>query len=127
MTDAHAHSHAPSGASLASNPRARRALLWACALGTIVLVFEVVTGILFDSLALLSDAAHAFTDVTAYVVALWAASIAMRPATDRRTFGHGRTEILAALFNGATLLAASGWIAVESVRRLIDPDTVNGA
>lgn len=124
--DAAAHSHAPSSSSLAHDARARRALAFALGLGLVVLVAEVVAGIVFGSLALLSDAAHVATDVAAYGIALWSARVALRPATSTRTFGTGRVEILAALVNGATLLAASGWIMVESVRRLIDPTQVDG-
>jgi cobalt-zinc-cadmium efflux system protein len=123
----HAHSHAPDSASLSGDPRARRALGIALGVGLVVMLAEVVAGVAFDSLALLGDAAHMLTDVAAYAIALWAARAAMRPASSRRTFGHGRVEILAALANGATLLAASGWIVVESLHRLADPPDVDGA
>ncbi|MCW2926235.1 MAG: cation diffusion facilitator family transporter [Thermoleophilia bacterium] len=123
----HGHSHAPDAAALAGDPKARRALRYALALGVVILVAEVFAGIAFGSLALLGDAAHMLTDVAAYAIALWAAAVAARPASATRTFGHGRVEILAALFNGATLLAASGWILVESLRRLANPHEVDGA
>lgn len=123
---AHAHSHAPTASSLSGNPRARRALLAALVVGMAVLLAEVVGGIAFGSLALLGDAAHMATDVGAYGIALWAARVASRPPSDSRTFGHGRAEILAALANGATLLAASAWILVEAVRRLLEPPNVDG-
>jgi cobalt-zinc-cadmium efflux system protein len=124
---AHAHSHAPAAEALAGDPRARRALTFALVLGLVILVAEVVAGIAYGSLALLGDAAHMATDVAAYAVALWAAWVATRPVSHTRTFGLGRVEILAALANGATLLAASGWIVVESIQRLIDPTEVDGA
>lgn len=123
----HAHSHAPAGRSLAGDPRARRALWIALLIGLVVMVAEVVAGVVYGSLALLGDAAHMLTDVGAYAIALWAARIAARPATASATFGSGRVEILAALANGATLLAASAWIIVEAVRRLIDPTSIDGA
>lgn len=122
-----AHSHAPTPDALAGDPRARRALQVALGVGMVVLVAEVVAGIAFRSLALLGDAAHMATDVLAYGIALWAAHVAARPASATRTFGHGRVEILAALANGATLLAASAWIVVEAVQRLFDPVDVDGA
>ncbi|MBC7460331.1 MAG: cation transporter, partial [Thermoleophilia bacterium] len=106
---------------------ARRALWFALTIGLGVLVAEVVAGLVFGSLALLGDAAHMVTDVSAYGIALWAARMSLRPPSATRTFGLGRIEILAALVNGATLLAASAWIAYESVRRLIDPPIVNGS
>lgn len=123
----HAHSHAPTARALAGDARALRALRFALGVGLVVLMAEVLAGIAFNSLALLSDAAHMATDVAAYAVALWAARVAARPASSTRTFGHGRVEILAALANGATLLAASAWISFESVRRLLDPSSVDGA
>lgn len=122
-----AHSHAPSPAALAGDPRARRALTFALLLGIVIMVAEIVAGVIYGSLALLGDAAHMATDVAAYAIALWAARVATRPPSRTRTFGHGRIEILAALANGATLLAASAWILVEAVRRLIEPSTVDGA
>ena len=121
---AHGHSHAPSADSLAGSPRARRALWIALTLGLVILVAELIAGFVFGSLALLGDAAHMVTDVSAYGIALWAAHVSRRPTSPTRTFGLGRIEILAALANGATLLAASAWIIVEAVRRLIDPSTV---
>lgn len=124
---AHAHSHAPTAGSIAGDPRARRALISALVVGLFVLVTEVIAGFAFNSLALLSDAAHMATDVAAYAIALMAARIAARPPTATRTFGNGRAEILAALANGATLLAASAWILVESVRRLFEPADVHGS
>lgn len=123
---AHAHSHAPTADALSGDPRARRALVIALTVGLVVLAAELIAGVVFHSLALLGDAAHMATDVAAYGIALWAARAASRPASATRTFGHGRIEIMAALFNGATLLAASSWILVESLRRLVDPVEVDG-
>lgn len=121
-----AHSHAPTASTLAGDPRARRALRIALGVGLVVMVAEIAGGIIFRSLALLGDAAHMATDVLAYAIALWAAHVAARPASATRTFGHGRVEILAALVNGATLLAASAWILMEALQRLADPVPVDG-
>jgi cobalt-zinc-cadmium efflux system protein len=100
----------------------------AVALGIIAafMVVEVVAGILADSLALLSDAAHMLTDAGAIAVALIAARLAARPAGGRFTFGLGRAEILSAQGNGATLLVLAGVIAVEAIRRLWSPPDVDG-
>ena len=67
------------------------------------LVIEFIAGIITQSLALLSDAAHMFTDAAALAIALAAIKIAKRPADDKRTFGYQRFEILAALFNASML------------------------
>jgi cobalt-zinc-cadmium efflux system protein len=90
------------------------------------LITEIAGGMAFHSLALLSDAAHMLADVGAIGLALFAASLAKRPATATRTYGYARAEVLAALANAATLLAASAWIIVESVQRFSSPVVVQG-
>jgi cobalt-zinc-cadmium efflux system protein len=98
------------------------------ALGLILgfMAVEVVAGILADSLALLSDAAHMLTDAGAIALALVAARLAARPAGGGYTFGLKRAEILSAQVNGVTLVALAAVILVEGVRRLIDPPSVEG-
>jgi cobalt-zinc-cadmium efflux system protein len=88
---------------------------------------EVVTGIVANSLALLSDAAHMLTDAAAIGLSLVAIRLAKRPAEGQMTFGLKRVEILSAQANGITLLVLAAIIAIEGVRRLIDPPGVDGA
>jgi cobalt-zinc-cadmium efflux system protein len=88
------------------------------------MVAEVVTGILANSLALLSDAAHMLTDAAAIGLSLVAIGLAARPAEGRMTFGLKRVEILSAQANGVTLLVLAAIIAIEAVRRLFAPPTV---
>jgi cobalt-zinc-cadmium efflux system protein len=120
MTHHHDHHHGVS-------PDADRGWL-RLALGLILgfMVVEVVAGLLADSLALLSDAAHMLTDAGSVVLALVALSLAARPPTGRFTFGLGRAEILSAQINGAALLVLAGVIGVEAVGRLSDPPAVEG-
>ncbi|MBB1177668.1 cation diffusion facilitator family transporter [Brevundimonas aurantiaca] len=112
----HGHDHT-AGAS------ARR-LTIALALTSTFLIAEVVGGLVFNSLALLSDAAHMFTDVVALGIALAAIKIGQKPADDRRTFGYRRFEILAAAFNAVLLFAVAGYVFWEGVQRLRDPEPV---
>jgi cobalt-zinc-cadmium efflux system protein len=114
----HHHQHAPD----ASGTRL------GVALGLILgfMAVEVVVGILADSLALLSDAAHMLTDAGAIGLALVAARLAQRPAEGGFTFGLKRAEILSAQVNGVTLVALAAVILAEGVRRLIDPPSVAG-
>ena len=124
----HAHDHHGPGHSHA--PSAGADLRWlAVALGLIVafMVVEVVAGLLADSLALLSDAAHMLTDAAALGLALFAARLAARPPGGGYTFGLGRAEILSAQINGAALLVLAGVIAWEALGRLGDPPAVDGA
>ena len=117
------HDHAERGVTR----EADRGKLW-IALGLIVgfMAVEVVVGVLAESLALLSDAAHMLTDAGAIAAALVAMRLAERPARGAMTFGLSRSEILAAQFNGATLLVLAGFIVYEGVRRLFEPSDVEG-
>jgi cobalt-zinc-cadmium efflux system protein len=87
---------------------------------------ELVGGLVAGSLALLADAVHMVSDAASLGLALGAAWLARRPPTLGRTFGLGRAEILAALTNGAALVALAIWIFVEAVMRLGDPGDVLG-
>ncbi|MFF5445767.1 cation diffusion facilitator family transporter [Streptomyces sp. NPDC012888] len=87
---------------------------------------EVVIGIVAQSLALISDAAHMLTDAVSIVLALIAMRLAARPARGGFTYGLKRAEILSAQANGLTLLLLAVWLAYEAVRRLIDPPEVEG-
>ncbi len=88
------------------------------------MLIEVVVGLIADSLALLSDAAHMLTDVGAIALAVVAARLAQRKAGGRLTFGLKRGEILSAQVNGLTMLVLAIIIILEGVRRLVDPPTV---
>ena len=102
----------------------RRPLAIALAITAAFLVVEVVGGLLTNSLALLADAGHMATDAAALALSLFAVWLARRPATPERSFGYYRAEVLAALFNAATLVAISFYIFWEASRRLGDPPAV---
>ncbi|MGH2985275.1 MAG: cation diffusion facilitator family transporter [Solirubrobacterales bacterium] len=101
-----------------------RALRITLALTASFTLVEVVGGFVTGSLALLADAAHMMSDNVSLGIALFAAWLAGRPADPSRTFGFRRAEILAALFNGVTLVAISIWIFIEAVDRFGDPPEV---
>jgi len=90
------------------------------------MVAEIVGGLLSNSLALLADAGHMFSDVASLALSVFAIWIAARPAGSQRTFGYYRAEILAALVNGATLVAVSFFIIYEAWHRFSDPPEVQG-
>ena len=93
----------------------RRALGIALALVLAFAMVEAVAGIAADSLALLADAVHMLSDGGSLALALFALWLAGRPATPERSFGFRRAEILAALANGALLVALALWIFVAAV------------
>jgi cobalt-zinc-cadmium efflux system protein len=96
------------------------------AINVAMLIAGVIGGIVFNSLALLADAGHVLTDVGAIGLALFAGWMATRPANPQRTFGFRRGEILAALFNGFTLVAVAVFIFAEAIARLSNPPDVQG-
>jgi cobalt-zinc-cadmium efflux system protein len=85
---------------------------------------ELIGGLYANSLALLADAAHMLTDLAALGLSLFAMKISARPATDSKTYGYLRAEILAALANGIFLILIAGYIFYESYQRLRDPEEV---
>lgn len=85
---------------------------------------QVVGGLLSGSLALLADAGHMITDASGIAVALIAVGLAARPATNARTFGMQRAEILAALVNALALAGIGCWVLVEAASRWSDPPDV---
>jgi cobalt-zinc-cadmium efflux system protein len=90
----------------------------------ILLVVEVAGAVISGSLALLADAGHMLTDVAGLTLALVAAVLGQRPATDVRTWGYRRLEVLAAAAQAAVLLAVGGFVLVVAVRRLWSPPAV---
>lgn len=114
------HSHSPARAG------ARR-LSVVIATSSTVLVLEVVGSKVTGSLALLADAGHVLTDIAGVSLALLAIWFGSRPATDRRTFGYYRLEILAAVVNALVLFAISGYILFEAWRRWSEPIEIASA
>jgi cobalt-zinc-cadmium efflux system protein len=113
------HSH-----GVTATGRHRQTLIAVLALTTLVAVAEVIGAVITGSLVLFADAAHMAADAAGLGLSLLAAFVASRPATDRRTFGYARAEILAAMANSVLLLAMAGFILYEAIRRLVSPAEV---
>jgi cobalt-zinc-cadmium efflux system protein len=109
---------------LSAAGRDRRSLVIVLGMSLTILVVEVVGGIASDSLALLADAGHVFTDVAGLLLALGAIWLAGRPASDARTYGWYRAEILAAALNAVLLFAIAAFVLVEAWRRLSEPPEI---
>lgn len=89
------------------------------------LIAEVIGGIVTKSLALLADAGHMLTDVGGLALALFAINITQRPASEKRTYGYYRAEILAALANAIVLIFISLYILYEAWQRFKSPPEVS--
>ncbi|MBO9663102.1 cation diffusion facilitator family transporter [Dokdonella sp.] len=99
-------------------------LWWAFGLTATFLVAEVVGGLLTNSLALLSDAAHMGTDVIALAISLVAVRLARRPPDAKRTYGYARMEAIGAMINGGLLFVVAAYILWEAVGRFREPPPV---
>jgi cobalt-zinc-cadmium efflux system protein len=121
----HGHGHGAHSHGVSADADVRRL---AVALGLIVgfMCFEVVTGLIAGSLALLSDAAHMLTDAAALGLSIVAIRLAARPAKGMMTYGLKRVEILSAQANGVSLLVLALLIVFEGIRRLVSPPDVAG-
>jgi len=120
MNDSHTHSH------LADVSQQNTARLAASLVITLAFVFiEGIAGLWSNSLALLTDAAHNFTDVIALALSWHALTLAARPANSRRTYGYHRVGILIALVNSTTLVLIAGGIFYTAYQRLLAPPQVD--
>jgi len=114
----HHHHHAPSS---------RGVLIAALCLTLGFAGVELVAGLWAGSLALVADAGHMLTDSSALGLAAFAAWMAARPASKRRTWGYGRAEVIAALVNGAVMLLLVGSIVWHALERFQQPREISGA
>ncbi|OQR29710.1 cation transporter [Pseudomonas sp. Bc-h] len=113
MSSGHSHGQVRAGHE--------KKLLIALLLTTTFMIAEVIGAWVTGSLALLSDAAHMFTDSAALAISLLAFQIAKRPADRSRTFGYARFEILASAFNAILLFFVAIYILYEAYQRLVEP------
>jgi cobalt-zinc-cadmium efflux system protein len=91
----------------------------------VVAIVEVVGGILSDSISLVSDAVHMFTDVIAIGLSLFAITMAARSHSGAMTFGYHRAEVMAALANGIALAVISVWVLYEAFSRVVSPRIID--
>jgi len=94
-------------------------------LNLFITLAQAIGGIISGSMALLSDAAHNFSDVLSLVISFLANRLAKRGATEKETFGFRRSEILAAFINSATLIVIAILILSEAIQRLINPVSIS--
>ncbi|QDP98286.1 cation transporter [Microlunatus elymi] len=112
------HDH---GSSATQN---RTRLTIAFMITTGILLVQIVGAAITGSLALLVDAGHMLTDAGGLAIALLAANLMLRPATDRRTWGFARAEVIAATAQAAVLFAVGLFVLVEGIQRLFTPPEI---
>ena len=120
----HGHAHGAGHSHVPLDVKYEKPLWVAFGLTLLFMLAEVVGGLLANSLALLSDAAHMLTDVLALGVSLFAIRMSRRPADARRTYGYARMEAIGAMVNGGLLFLLAGYILWEAVDRFREPQPV---
>jgi cobalt-zinc-cadmium efflux system protein len=114
---AHGHAHGPASHD--------RAFAIGVTLNVLLVAGQIGFGLAAGSMALIADAGHNFSDVIGLLVAWGASALGRRPPTARRTYGYGRSSILASLANAVILLVAVGAIALAAIQRLLAPTAVD--
>lgn len=99
---------------------------WAVVLNVFITLAQVIGGLYSGSLALLSDAAHNFTDVIALLISYIANRLSKKPYSTQRTFGYKRAEIMAALINVVSIIVIALFIFIEGVQRIGVLQAING-
>jgi cobalt-zinc-cadmium efflux system protein len=122
----HSHSQDHRHTHTLNNGGGKRDLLIALSITVLMMAAEAIGGYISNSLALLSDAGHMLTDNLALLLSFFAMKFATMPATERKTFGFYRLEILAAFVNGIVLVLMSLYIMFEAYQRIITPQPVAG-
>ena len=109
------------------SPSTNKAFLFGAGLNIAFVIVEAIFGVLSDSLSLLADAGHNFSDVLVLMLAWGANILASVKPTKRHTYGYRRATILAALVSGVTLVITMALIAIEAIERLsilVEPDSL---
>jgi cobalt-zinc-cadmium efflux system protein len=115
----HSHSHT------VENRTMGRRLVIATVANALFVAVELAVGFYANSLSLIGDALHNFTDVIALVIALIAVTLERRPPTPSRTYGYQRAGVLAAFINAGTLVGFTIYIFVEAWMRFRNPEPVD--
>lgn len=108
----------------ANNKENQKILIISFSIITAFMIIEVIGGLYTNSLALLSDAGHMLSDSLSMLIAIIAFSYGLKKATENNTFGFKRFEILAALFNGLSLILISVFIVIEAIERFQNPTEI---
>lgn len=101
-------------------------LIAAMAINGVIVVFELISGLWIQSMALISDAVHNLSDIAAMGFTYGAEKISRRPANERKTFGYLKFEFIAAFVNSLVLSVVIAFVFWESIQRLISPTNLPG-
>jgi cobalt-zinc-cadmium efflux system protein len=118
MSHKHNHNH--------DQPASLTNLIFAIVINGGIVIFEIVFGLMIQSMALISDAVHNLSDIAAMGFSYWAEKVSRRPANELRTYGYRKIEFIAAFVNSLVLSVVIAFVFWESIQRLISPAAVPG-
>jgi|SRR5579875_3549556 len=124
---AHDHHHHPHAHEVNLAAVHKKSFLVGIVLNSAFVVAEVVAGLVYHSVALLTDAGHNLGDVASLLISLWSFFLAQKKSTPTFTYGYKKTTILAALINAVVLFVGIGILGYESIIRLQHPQAVQGS
>lgn len=114
------HCHQDRGNTV--DKKARRKLIIASILCLLFMSVEVVGGVLANSLAIKTDAAHLLTDFVAFMVSLLSVHMAARPRSQRMNFGWHRAEVIGAIISVQLIWGVTGFLVYCAVNRILYED-----
>ena len=114
----HNHNH--------EKPASLKNLIFAMAINSGIVVFEMVFGLLIQSMALISDAVHNLSDIAAMIFSYWAEKVARRPANAAKTYGYRKIEFIAAFVNSIVLSVIIAFVFWETLKRFAAPLEIPG-
>ena len=85
---------------------------------------ELIGGFLANSLAIMTDAAHLFSDVSGFFISIFSIYISKIPATNSLSYGYHRAEVIGALASVVLIWALTIWLLVEAVHRIVNPEDI---
>lgn len=109
-----------------TQPASLKNLFFAIVINGGIVAFEIVFGLLIQSMALISDAVHNLSDIAAMGFSYWAEKVSGRPANERKTYGYHKIEFIAAFVNSLVLSVAIAFILWEALGRLTAPPAIPG-
>jgi cobalt-zinc-cadmium efflux system protein len=114
----HGHGHTP--------PASLKNLVFAMAINSGIVAFEMIFGLLIQSMALISDAVHNLSDIAAMIFSYWAEKVSRRPANTAKTYGYRKIEFIAAFVNSIILSVVIAFVFWETLKRFAAPPEIPG-
>lgn len=120
----HSHSHSHHHHHIGADNMGNKIVI-SILLNVLITVSQIVGGLISNSMALLSDALHNFSDVISLIISYIANKLSKRKYKHDKTFGYRRAEIIAAFINSATLIIIAIFLGKEAIERFTEPEVID--